>query len=552
MAALHIRLEENRYQVRGPGFYFEFPGGSSENRKALILFLRGFKPEPGAQHGLFSQEQIAKAIPDFPGATRQSICEHERRFAESGQNLRVYLNRRRKVDETVVQAVAEEVEQDPLASLGELTQRVNAKLNRGDLTPANIEAGLEEIPASRVRQAGQKQLAKGAIQYREAYLLGKALAALQAGGRKERQSAAQVLQRADIEAPGEERREGSPAWEAPTIQALCSPNPPVGGISEWVGWVVVCLTLYGYGVPLRVLGRWMGVHKTTVRRWIVGLAQALWTEISRWIVQGINGKVVYLDEKWVKIKGQWHYWFVALDGATELPIVHDLMASRRAWNCVWIVGKLKRLGLKVQSFVTDGLPGYLGAIIQVFPRALHVLCLFHHQQNVTKFVQAQFPEEAERQHRKAQLKQVFQTQDKRTVRHRLRRLQERAAAWGLTAWLQGVGELLPHLLPAVGSRRIPRTTNAIERFFRAFQRFYKVRRGFCTLESAHQQLLLFLVFYVFTQGDKGIAPIERVMPAARTMPLYHLMNDPFRSLGVGARKVKPTGLFAENLLPKAA
>lgn len=210
-------------------------------------------------------------------------------------------------------------------------------------------------------------------------LWGKALAALQAGGSNERHQAVRVWQRAEMEAPGEGRRDVSPAWEAPTVQALWRPNHPVGGLAEGGGWVVVCLTLYGYGVPLRVLGQWLGVHKTTIRRWIVGLAQALWQEISGWIVQGITGKVGSLDEKGVKIKGHWHYWFVALDGETQLPLVQDLLASRRAWNCVWIVGKLKHLGLKVQIFVTDGLPGYLGAIAQVFPRALHALCLFHHR-----------------------------------------------------------------------------------------------------------------------------------------------------------------------------
>lgn len=66
MAELHIRLEENRYHVRGPGFAFEFPGGSPDNRKVLILFRRGFKEGPAAKHRLFSQEQIAQAIPDFP------------------------------------------------------------------------------------------------------------------------------------------------------------------------------------------------------------------------------------------------------------------------------------------------------------------------------------------------------------------------------------------------------------------------------------------------------------------------------------------------------
>jgi len=105
MAELKIDLEDNLYKVTLQGLYFEFPAGSPDNQKALILFLKGFKKHPKAKHGLFTQEQIAEAIPDFSGATKQSIQDHERRFAESGYNIRSYLNRKRKVDEQVVSAL---------------------------------------------------------------------------------------------------------------------------------------------------------------------------------------------------------------------------------------------------------------------------------------------------------------------------------------------------------------------------------------------------------------------------------------------------------------
>jgi len=29
--------------------------------------------------------------------------------------------------------------------------------------------------------------------------------------------------------------------------------------------------------------------------------------------------MVYVDEKWLKIRGRWQYWFVVLDVTTELP-----------------------------------------------------------------------------------------------------------------------------------------------------------------------------------------------------------------------------------------
>jgi hypothetical protein len=83
----------------------------------------------------------------------------------------------------------------------------------------------------------------------------------------------------------------------------------------------------------------------------------------------------------------------------------------------------------------------------------------------------------------------------------------------------------------VGSTCVPRTTNAIERFFRAFNQFYKKRYGFFTVVSAKRELILFLVMYLFIrQPESGKAPIESIMPDAREMPLYDLINDPLRTV----------------------
>ncbi|MCP4398229.1 MAG: hypothetical protein GY801_13155 [bacterium] len=93
------------------GERFEF-SSSGSNTYCVIQFLRGFK-KPSGKQGLFSQEQIAQALPDFAGDTRQSVDEHERRFRESGHDLFGYLTRRRKVDKTVVEAVRQEMLECP-------------------------------------------------------------------------------------------------------------------------------------------------------------------------------------------------------------------------------------------------------------------------------------------------------------------------------------------------------------------------------------------------------------------------------------------------------
>jgi hypothetical protein len=86
------------------------------------------------------------------------------------------------------------------------------------------------------------------------------------------------------------------------------------------------------------------------------------------------------------------------------------------------------------------------------------------------------------------------------------------------------------VLPSIGSRRVPATSNEIERFFGVFTRFAKVRRGFFSVLSTKRQLIVFLVVYVFSTQTNGTAPIETILPDASRMPLYRIFNDPFACL----------------------
>ncbi len=118
---------------------------------------------------------------------------------------------------------------------------------------------------------------------------------------------------------------------------------------------------------------------------------------------------------------------------------------------------------------------------------------------------------------------MVQTCDPRTVVRRLYALetQDTKEGWGLTAWLATVRGTLDHLRPALRRNQSPRTTNTIERFFRAFQRFYTTRGGFHSVISAPREFMLFVVVYVFTQQvDSGQAPIEQIVLQAKDMPFY--------------------------------
>jgi transposase-like protein len=102
---------------------------------------------------------------------------------------------------------------------------------------------------------------------------------------------------------------------------------------------------------------------------VVGLALAVWPSVSQWIVERVHAPMVYVDEKWLKIRGRWQYWFVVLDVATELPVLASLLPSRSPWACRWIGRQLHRLKQVPQVIMTDGLPAYT----YLAPGAKHVL-----------------------------------------------------------------------------------------------------------------------------------------------------------------------------------
>lgn len=543
MAYLAVETRENTLVIKSQAFCCDIRDTWS-NRKVLFIILRTLcSPETG--NPLFTYQCLAEA---FGYADRRNIHNFWQEFQRCLEDFECYLRRKRKVDGEVVDAVVAELAHDLLADKEALTRAVNQRLKRSDISAANVEAGLEQISCVRIRGFLKQQVASGRVQYKERFLLQELLSQFSTG--------AALGQRAGLEAPPSS--EGMKLSDPTAIGDLLRPGKAVGEVSQNLCLLVFGMTLWWWGVPLSVLGAWCGVHKTTVLRQMLGLALAIWPYLQSWLHSGIKAGKAYLDEKWIKIRGGWYYWYVVLDVKTELPIVQLLLATRSEAAVEYVVAQLRQLKKLPSLIITDGLAAYQ-TVFHKLDEVRHVLCRFHHQQGVSRWVRQHFSSKEDRKERKKVMKKVFQTPDKRTVIRRLARLKERAAELGLEAWVTLTETRLAHLLPSVGSRHIPSTTNAIERFFRAFQRFYKTRCGFHSVISARRALILFLVVYLFTRGHQGSAPIEAIVPEANQMPLYRLINDPFTCLKMFAvdkpqhlKSVKQTEMMADFLMTEAA
>ena len=428
MAQLHLELEQNTYRGEILGERFEF-SASGPNTYCLIHFLRGFKKSSGKQ-GLFSQEQIAQALPDFAGNTRQSVDDHERRFRESGQDLYRYLTRRRKVDETIVEAVRIEVLECPLGQTAELVKSVNQRLTRQDLTVANITAALESISVAEVRPILRRQLKSGTVSYKESYLLETMMERLEP----------EVGKFAGLSVP---EPSGMRVSNLGDVKALVTPDVPLNEVSHSLFWIAFLMRLFWCGLSLSVLGQWCHVHPTTVLRWICSLALALWPQVNTWLTTRVKCTKAGVDEKWIKIRNHWYYWFVVLDVDTGLPLYQALLATRSAASVTWLVTELRRLHQLPRVCITDGLAAYQ-SVFASLQGVTHLLCRFHHQQGVTRWLKDHLPSGTEVTERKAAMKKIFQTTDKRTVKRRLARLKERAAEWGIEGWIALTEKALPY------------------------------------------------------------------------------------------------------------
>ncbi len=301
--------------------HWELPNDpEKQNTKSLSIFLRACcHPETGKP--LCTYQQLADAL---GYKDRQDTNNFWRQFEASGKQFRDVLQRKMKVDDTVVDAVKAEVRQDLLASASTLCERVSQKLGRTDLTEANIRAALEKVPCTVVRQQIRAEWDAGAWHPKEQKLLEAIMQEWAERGSQRSESVLTQLDELGTQAPDQTCEEIVQVQQAEAVTSLFTPHAAMHAISAKMRLMAVALTRYYWNVPLSRIALWMGVSKTTTSQWVIGLAVALFPVVQSWISEGVKGVHLLIDEKWLKIRGRWWFWFVALDDKTGLPLLNRL------------------------------------------------------------------------------------------------------------------------------------------------------------------------------------------------------------------------------------
>ena len=185
-------------------------------------------------------------------ANRQAASPHLEDVRHCGEDVRAVVLRQRKVDATVVEAVLHELLKAPLAGPAELAPRINAQLGRKDLHVANIEEALAQIACVPVLQTLRRQLEAGHVQYQAAYLL------------TEIRESLSLPAGFDASHGVPSRDRGMRSADPTALTALVTPDLPLAKVADSRCWLTCLMTLFYWHVPVSVLGRWGGVHKTTI------------------------------------------------------------------------------------------------------------------------------------------------------------------------------------------------------------------------------------------------------------------------------------------------
>ena len=241
------------------------------------MFLRLLSGSNG--HPLFSHQELAQIV---GSSNRQASSRHVELFCSCGRDFMAFVRHQRKVDDSVVQAVLSQLHENPLATVGQLKEKVNCALGVKNLSEANIAAALEQISAKQIRRLMSKQLKAGKAHYKEEYLLGELMSQLG----KDTAGNEQVA-----------TADGVGMATSPSLASgLTSVRIAVGSeIASPLKWISFVMALYYRGVPLSVCGKWFSVHKTTVLRWILGLTLSLWPLVSDLLTARVKVTIVYID-----------------------------------------------------------------------------------------------------------------------------------------------------------------------------------------------------------------------------------------------------------------
>ncbi len=210
-----------------------------QNTKSLSIVLRACcNPETGKP--LFTYQQITDAL---GYGDRRDVHNFWRQLHDCGRQFRDFLHRKMNVDDTVVEAVKDELRKDLLVSASAICEQVSQQLGRPDLTEANIRAALEKVPCTVVRRHLRTEWHAGAWHPKEEKLLERIMQEWAESGARTGDTMISQVDALGTRGPEQTCEEIVQAQQAVAVTSLFTPHMALHAISAKMRLMAVALTL---------------------------------------------------------------------------------------------------------------------------------------------------------------------------------------------------------------------------------------------------------------------------------------------------------------------
>ncbi len=280
---------------------------------------------------------------------------------------------------------------------------------------------------------------------------------------------------------------------------------------------------WGYSTYRRV-GQALQVSEMTVYRWVSAWGHDLLPVAALFGVVRSSG-VVGVDEKYVLVPKndkpagkmrRWMYVYLAVDVYTYDLLHIALYPHNTRDSAHAFLLALRTKGYHPRVVITDLRRDYGPVIAHLFPQAQHHQCLFHAEQDISRYLRQTLGRDYAERHPEAELLRqaivyLFQAPTQRIVRRRYQTLLNRREKYIQSEpALEWVFEFLelhwPYLVNSIGSELIPATNNAVEMVIRRFDQHYQNFCGFESIATAQVYLSVFEKIYRFTPFSHDAQP----------------------------------------------
>ena len=311
---------------------------------------------------------------------------------------------------------------------------------------------------------------------------------------------------------------------------------------------LLAMQMYTWGYSTyRRTGMALGVASLTAWRWVNAWGNELLPIAALFGVVKSSG-VVGVDEKYVLVPKndkpagkmrRWMYVYLAVDVWTYDLLHIAIYAYNNDDSAQAFLLAMRAKGYHPQVIVTDLRQDYGPLIKQVFPQAVHHLCIFHALQDAQKHIKAVYgPNYAQKYPEAERLKQqiyaIFDANSLASAAERyaavLALRQDYVYALPKAAAIFDFLERhWPKLANSVGSTTIPVTNNTAELVIRRFQQHYHNFCGFESIADAQRYLAVFEKIYRFTPFSqdaqlriRGRSPLQLAGYDVASLPMTTL------------------------------